>query len=249
MEGKFHQGADRQRLAAQRKSRPLQCSAARRRSELQTAFRLIYERYRSEGLTNWNPHGLRILPHQLLDTTWVLLARRSGQLLGTLSLIEDGTMGLPIEQLYPAEIWRLRRAGRRVAELACFALTDETAGESMSVLRTLLRTACTIAARREIDELVICIHPRRASFYERRLGFMELGPTRACPWVCGQPAVAMRLAISTTNRTAAVIARAEASRNSELTFASRELRRTDRAYFLRLLNSEPATHSLRRNAA
>lgn len=237
------------RAASRKPRRNLECAAAKRRSELQTAFRLIYERYRSEGLTSWNPHGLRILPHQLLDTTWVLLARRRRRLLGTLSLIEDGAMGLPMEQLYPAEIWRLRRAGKRVAELACFAVQDDSSGESMSVLRTLLRTACSISDDQQIDELVICVHPRRASFYERRLGFAELGPTRACPWVCGQPAVAMRLKVSPLSQAAAVIAHSDDYRAMEPFAVQHQLRRADRAYFLRILESKMALPSPRRIAA
>lgn len=230
------------RTDAPKLSKLLECVAARRRTDLELAFRLIYERYRDEGLANWNPRGLRILPHQLLDTTWVLLARRRRELFGTLSLIEDGAMGLPIEKLYPAEIWRLRRAEKRVAELACFALADGAARESMTVLRSLLRTACAIAADRGIDELVICVHPRRASFYEKRLGFAEMGPTRACPWVCGQPAVALRLAVDSTSQAAAVIARTSDSIVETFPNAMpRELRRSDRAYFLRLLDSELAT--------
>jgi hypothetical protein len=239
----------RQLFSSQNRRRALQCGAAIRRREFEAAFRLIYDRYRGEGLTQWNPHGLRILPHQLLDTSWVLLARKRHRLLGTLSLIEDGAMGLPIEQLYPAEIWRLRREGKRVAELACFALADESSSESMSVLRTLLRAACSIAAEQHVEELVICVHPRRASFYERRLGFVELGPTRACPWVCGQPAVALRMAVGTSDQAAAVIAHSEQPLAAMPASMHRELRRSDRAYFLRLLQSELAVPSTRRIAA
>ncbi len=115
--------------------RPLRCITAHRRSELRAAFQLVYDRYYRDGLATWNRHGLRILPHQLLDTSWVLLARRGRSCLGTLSLIEDGAMGLPMEQLYPEEIWRLRRRQGRIAELTCFALQDQSAAESLTVLR------------------------------------------------------------------------------------------------------------------
>ena len=133
--------AERRQFPARSREATLVCTPARRRGELQRAFQLIYERYFREGLSNWSPHRVRILPHQLLDTTRVLLANRGQQLCGTLSLIEDGAMGLPIEQLYPAEIWRLRRLEKRVAELACFALVEETVGENMSVLRRLAKVS------------------------------------------------------------------------------------------------------------
>jgi N-acyl amino acid synthase FeeM len=217
--------------------RPLHCVAARRRHQLRTAFELVYDRYYQEGLTAWNQHGLRLIPHQLLDTSWVLLAQRGQTCLGTLSLVEDGAMGLPMEQLYPAEVWKLRQNHTRVAELACFALRDQSAAESMSVLRALLQAACEIGFREKLDELVICVHPRRGRFYERYLGFEPLGPYRCCPWVCGQPAVAMKLTLQAGSRATDVIASRGA--HSECFDAFDEpdsLRFDDRAYFQRLLD-------------
>jgi hypothetical protein len=215
--------------------RLLRCVAARRRPDLQTAFQLVYDRYYRDGLTNWNRFGLRILPHQLLETSWVLLAKRDRNCLGTLSLVEDGAMGLPIEQLYPEEVWQLRRRRLRVAELACFALIDQSAAESMIVLRALLQSACEIAFRRRIDELLICVHPRRASFYERRLGFKELGPLRNCHWVCDQPAVAMKLTLQAGSRATDLIARRGTYSEGFVNSAEpRPLLFSDRAYFRRL---------------
>jgi N-acyl amino acid synthase FeeM len=221
--------------APQTDSPPLQCVAARRRPELKAAFQLVYDRYYRDGLATWNRFGLRILPHQLLDSSWVLLAKRARACLGTLSLIEDGAMGLPLEQLYPAEIWQLRRRQTRVAELACFALQDQSPAESMTVLRALLQSACEIAFRRQIDALVICVHPRRVAFYNRRLGFDELGPLRICPWVCDQPAVAMKLTLQAGSRTTDLIAR-RGSYSERFVNATRlqPLQSDDRIYFRRL---------------
>lgn len=241
--------ANERSFSARTEAAPLRCIAARRRGDLESAFRLIYERYHHDGLADWSPRGVRILPHQLLDTSWVLLARRGRRLYGTLSLVEDGAMGLPMEQLYPAEIWRLRRQEKRVAELACFALWEKSASENRSVLRALLDSACRIAVERAIDEVVICVHPRRAAFYERRLGFQEIGATRCCPWVCNQPAVAMKLALTTSNRTDAVTARQAEADSRWPSTAPTQLRRADRAYFLRLLDSAPAMTRVQRVAA
>ena len=217
--------------------RRLHCTTARRRHDLRVAFQLVYDRYHRDGLATWSRHGLRILPHQLLDTSWVLLVRRGRRSLGTLSLIEDGAMGLPMEQLYPVDIWHLRRRQTRVAELACFALLDQPAAQSMSVLRALLQAACEIGFRRQIDELVICVHPNRANFYARRLGFEEFGPLRYCPWVCGQPAVAMKLTLQAGSRATDAIARRGAhSAGCVVSAETKALRFADRAFFWRLLD-------------
>jgi N-acyl amino acid synthase FeeM len=167
---------------------------ASKRESLSAAFRLVYDSYLRRGLVQANRPGLRILPHQLQDTSWVLLAARDGELLGTLSVIEDGELALPIESLYLAEMARLRYQSARVAELTCLATKEHLARtQSAQVLRELLTSAIQLSHHRQIDGLTICVHPRHARFYRERLGFSEFGPSRRCPWVCDQPAVAMIL--------------------------------------------------------
>jgi N-acyl amino acid synthase FeeM len=170
---------------------PIQCSVATDSERLRSAFGLIYKTYLREGLVRSNRFGLRILPHQLLDTSWVLLAVMNRRLVGTLSVIEDGRLGLPIESLYPAELATLRSQGRRVAELTCLATERLQASEYFPVLRELLWAAIQLTTRRRVDCLTICVHPRYARFYRQRLSFADLGPLRRCSWVCDGPAVAM----------------------------------------------------------
>ena len=147
--------------------------------------------YLRDGLVRPNRLGLRILPYQLLETSWVIVATRGRHIVGTLSVIEDGELGLPVVPLYATEVTRLCRPGRRIVELTCFATTRAAGTQSRTVLRQLLGSAIQLAARRKIDYFIICVHPRHARFYMHRLGFIHLGPLRCCPWVLDQPAVAM----------------------------------------------------------
>jgi hypothetical protein len=212
------------------------CSVARRRKELRSAFRLVYDRYCESGLLETNRLRLRILPHQLLDTSWVLLATRGTDAVGTLSLIEDGELGLPVESLYPAGLLRSCRRRARFAELACFAACG-LRDHGMRVLRTLLDLAIRLACRREITELAICVHPRHANFYRRRLGFREFGPPRRCPWVHGQPAVAMILSLRAGNQTSIPLLMPQReSASAAIVSGLNRLPAADRAYFQRLLD-------------
>jgi hypothetical protein len=169
----------------------LPCSTANDRESFLLAFRLIYRAYLRDGLTQPNSLGLRYTPHQLSDDSSVFMVRRDDRVVGTLTFIEDGELGLPIESLYGAEISRLRRREARVAELSCLALEDTETMRCFSVLRGLLRAALELAKLRQVELLTVCIHPRNLSFYERRLKFTQFGPLRYCPWVCDQPAIAM----------------------------------------------------------
>jgi hypothetical protein len=172
-------------------------TTANDRESFLSAFRLIYRAYLRDGLTQPNSLGLRYIPHQLSDDSSVFIVRRDDRVVGTLTLIEDGQLGLPIESLYGSEINRLRRRNGRVAELSCLALEDTETIRCFSVLRGLLRAALELAKHRQVELLTVCIHPRNLSFYQRRLKFTQFGPLRYCPWVCDQPAIPMFRRLST----------------------------------------------------
>ena len=180
------------RLSAKRCDCDYQVACSR--EEYHAAFRLIYDEYLRQGLTSRNPMRLRILPHQLLPTSWVITATLSQRTVATLSLLEDGRLGLPMDDLYASEMDRLRDQGKRVAELTCLAHrphVDETMwnrGKVRATMGTLMRHVTHFAVQRGIDDLVICVHPRHAKLYKRRYGFVEMGPDRCCPWATNHPA-------------------------------------------------------------
>jgi hypothetical protein len=169
----------------------LTCRRADDEQGFRSAFRLIYFAYLRGGLTVANQVELRFLPHHLLATSSVLLAASGGQNVGTLSLIEDGELGVPTELLYPLDVARLRGGGKRIAELACLATAHADRGLSRLTLRALLQFALQLADMRGIELLTVCVHPRHERFYRKGLGFVPFGAPRSCPWVCGQPAIAM----------------------------------------------------------
>jgi hypothetical protein len=215
--------------------RELRCVCVRHPQSLLAAFRLIHERYVGDGLMRRNRLGVRILPHQLLDTTWVLVAEREGEVVGTLSVVGEGELGLPIESICATELTRLRRGGRRVAELSCLATKYVAGTKAIAVLRMLLRSALRVAADEQLDELAICVHPRHADFYEHRLGFRVMGGAQSCPWVCGRPAVAMSLNVSAASSSSAWAMSAGGRSHCRLDTEPSPSRIDGRAYFRRFL--------------
>jgi hypothetical protein len=221
-------------------ARVLRCCIARRRECLLAAFRLIYDTYLLAGLVPPNRMGLRILPQQLLETSWILLAKCDRDIIGTLSVVEDGELGLPCESIYPEELARLRRQATHLAELTCLA-NRQVAGTQRAPLRLLLRSAIQLAVWRKVDCLTVCVHPRHLRFYERRLGFTELGPLRRYPRVRNQPAVAMCRSLDLTNHAAAI---EDGGRRGSFSGLLGPASRACREYFWHLLdetspNSQP----------
>jgi|GEM_PF-4586257 len=198
LDKKFRRDAKRKELAQRENDCEIRITHSR--EEFSAAFRLVYKEYLRQGLiTRSNRYNLRILPHQLLRTSWVFTAIQDKEVVATLSLVEDGELGLPMEELYDSEIDHLRQEGKQLAELTCLAHrphTNETMwnrGKVTSTLGILIGHVLNFAMHRKMDTLVISVHPRHASFYRRRYGFVDLGPDRSCPWAGNHPAKALQL--------------------------------------------------------
>jgi hypothetical protein len=158
--------------------------------EREEAFRLVYESYLPSGLVRPNPFEMRILPHHLLSSTEIFVAEQAGQILSTVTLVCDGELGLPMESVYPLEVRKLQRQGKRLGEVSCLASRRSTPiAQCLELLRLMVQTA----RYRGLDGLAVAVHPRHARFYNRFLAFEQVGSETLYPAVCDHPAVAMLL--------------------------------------------------------
>lgn len=173
---------------------------ARSRDELEAALRLVYQTYLRSGLININPYQMRITPFHSLPTTEVFIATNSNGILCTLSVIYDGQLGLPMEEVYPKQVAVRRKKGIRFAEISCLADKRNGLQGSFSVIFRLMALASQCAKHREMDQLLAVIHPRHANFYRQILGFEVIGEERPYPTVCNHPAVAIALDLNTLKR-------------------------------------------------
>ncbi len=108
-----------------------------------------------------------------------LLSYLNEVVVGTLTVGLDVGQGLYADDLYKAEIDRLRAEGRKVAEFTKLAVDTKRA--SKQVLASLFHIAY-IHLRRiwRYTDMVIEVNPDHADFYRRLLGFIDLGPERLC---------------------------------------------------------------------
>ncbi len=179
----------------------VECRVTSYPDELFAAFRLVYEQYQRSGLMNPNKCGLRITPYHLLPTTEVLVASEGRKVTCTMSLVCDSDKGLPMEAVYPEEIAGLRLKELSLAEVSCFAESQNNSQGSQSAVFQLMPLMAQLAYRRGADVLLIAVHPRHARFYHRFLGFDVISEERTYGKVCGKPAIALaadlnRLAIN-----------------------------------------------------
>lgn len=137
--------------------------------------------YATEGLelTHHNPNRI------------TLEASTGQQLFGTLTLGLDSEDGLLAEELYPDEIGDLRKQGRKLCEMTKLAFDPQySSKESLAALFHLAYIYAHSICK--ATDVLIEVNPRHVTFYQRRLGFEQMGDApRTCPRV-GAPAVLLR---------------------------------------------------------
>ena len=174
----------------------IELKVAGSRNERRAAFELIYNSYRRVGLCAPNANGIRFTPYQLQQTTDIIIARLRGDVISTLSLVRDGNLGLPMEQIFADEVAARRAAGRQVAEVSGLADRRQSPARFFPLFCDMGRLMAQLAARLGVAELLITVHPRHVSLYRRYMAFMPLGDCREYPTVQGHPAVALSLDLS-----------------------------------------------------
>lgn len=142
--------------------------------EKEAAFRLIHDMYVRRGIIPANESGWRLSVFHLLPTTTIFIAKSGDEVIGTVSLIEDSPLGVPMEETHPREILSLRLSGLRFAEVGALAVAPERRGKGVSLMlyNILLRWA---RQYRFIRNLAIAVHPRIESFFKVIFLFKRLG--------------------------------------------------------------------------
>lgn len=154
------------------------------------AYRLVYQNYLRKGLIEPNRYELRVTPYHLLPTTSTFIAMQDGETVATVTLIGDGELGLPMESIYPEEVEAARENGLYVGEVSCLATHDIDFKEFLPIFVKLTRLMAQHARAHGMDQFLIATHPKHARFYQRFMGFHQIGGLKVYPNVQNAPAVA-----------------------------------------------------------
>jgi len=170
------------------------------RNEREAAFRLVYRSYLEAGLGQPNRYRMRVTPYHLLPSTEVFVAVLRNETVFTVSLIGDGQLGLPMENVYADEVRERREQGIRVGEVSCLADRRSKYRKCFPVFLRLCRLTAQYAWHQGLDQLLVAVHPRHARFYQRFMEFEPIGPQKSYPSVKNRPAVALSLDMVRLNR-------------------------------------------------
>jgi hypothetical protein len=172
---------------------PYRTGIACRRHDLVQAYELVYRRYVQRGFVPPEPGGLIYHPSFGLRSSRTITATHQGRTVGTVTILGDNFLGLHIESTYPAEVDRLRRQNRALAEVTCLAIEPRPDEPKNGAFFALTRFMYQYAQWRRFDDLLLAIHPRHVRFYERWFRVYRFGPCRPYNLVQGQPAIACRI--------------------------------------------------------
>jgi hypothetical protein len=131
------------------------------------ASMLIHKMYAWRGLEG--THALTDDPNRV-----TLMAHSRDEAVGTLTLGLDSPSGILADQLFRAEVDAFRARGKRVCEF--IKLAFDMGPKSKNYLAALIHLAVMFAYDiHRYDVLFIEVTPRHRQFYQRMLGFRQLG--------------------------------------------------------------------------
>ena len=96
-------------------------------ADFEGAFRLAHDRYVWRRYMPPQPSGRRLGVHHVLPSTKVVVAKAEGRVVGTITVVEDSCLGLPMDEAFGGELGLLRERVRRLAEGASLAAGRWTA--------------------------------------------------------------------------------------------------------------------------
>ncbi len=157
--------------------------------ELESAFRLLHASYVDAGLMRPVAAKMRVTKYHLLPTTTIVIAQHLGKTIGTLSIVQEGAFGLPIDKLCPRRT--LFPKAHRAAEISALAVDREYRLSPGRVLFPLTKFMWEYADRYlGLDYLFAAVNPKHAPFYEAILLFKRLRfTTKQYDFVNGNPAL------------------------------------------------------------
>jgi len=176
----------------------VQFKIADTKEEFEGSFRLVHDVYAGMGLIDSRKSGLYMIPHHLHPGMRIFVVTLNSEVISTVTLVPDGLIGLPQDELYGLELQHLRDAGRKLAELSCLAMHPKW--QKHDLILYLYKVMHHYAYHSGIDDLCVVANPKHGRFYERVLLFEQYGQLKPFSKVNGAPALGYRLNLRTMEK-------------------------------------------------
>lgn len=141
--------------------------------EIEEALGLVYAGYLERGLVAQNSAQLRLTKYHALPTSPILIAQQGREIVGTLTLILDSPLGMPLESLWNLD--RFRQRYRRPAEVSSLAIKKPFRARRGEILFPLCKFMYMYAKHHlGVDLLLAAVSPSVQEFYRSILLFTPI---------------------------------------------------------------------------
>lgn len=161
-------------------------------SELEGAFRLVYKCYQPLGYCPENSLSMRATLFHALPTTSTLIAKDGDLVVGTLTIVRHGRLGLPLDRVFGDKLQSNK--AERLAEITSLSIDPAYRRKSGgTILFPLLKLMHEYATSYfGVNQLLVVIHPRERHFYKSLLLFEDIPNAKSKDYL-GAPAIGLRL--------------------------------------------------------
>jgi len=175
-------------------SQRLVLKIAETKEELEACFTLLHQAYVASGFMKPHPSGMRVTIYHALPATTTLCAKYDGKVVGTISLIRESALGVPLQSIF--DLSAVREKGGQIAEVSALAVHRDfrkTGGSILFPLMKFMYEYCTTFF--DTRHLVIAVNPSHIELYESLLLFRRLSANvvETYDFVNGAPAIGATL--------------------------------------------------------
>jgi hypothetical protein len=143
------------------------------KAELEGCFAVLHDTYVESGFMKPDPSGMRLSIHYALPTTTTICAIYDGKVAGTVSLIRESAIGMPLQDIF--DLTELRAKGGCIVEISALAVSRKFRENSRAILLPLMKFLYDYCiAHVDTRHLVIAVNPRHIRRYESLLLFRRL---------------------------------------------------------------------------
>ncbi|MDD2941559.1 MAG: hypothetical protein PHC51_01200 [bacterium] len=145
---------------------PITFKTAETRNEFEQAFTVLHDAYVEVGYQSPHPSGKRITVYHALPSTVMLIAKQGDEVLGTVSIVRDNDIGLPMEKA--VDLTSIRYSGKTVCEISALSIKKEHRGKLFLPLMKYMYQFCvyhfgieimlaTIRKNSRVNDLYQCL--------------------------------------------------------------------------------------------
>jgi len=192
----------RSKLLSQTKN--IEYKIANTTEEMEQAFELVTQQYKSVGLHK-ESSDLRLTKYHLLPDSKIFIAIKKSDtgeetVIGTLTMVTDSSMGLPMDEIYLRKLNRMRISGLLLSEVIGLAVSPVESALHNNIVMYLFKICLQYARYSSVHDLLCSVTKKHINFYEELLLFKPIGELSPYSFANGLPIQGHRLNIQQANR-------------------------------------------------